>query len=77
MLLLLWPLLLVLLGMPSPGLRSELVLVLPESIVEGPHVWKSSSGSDEFDHLSSFCDVNGFFLILIVGHGEWALNDFI
>jgi hypothetical protein len=77
LLLLLWPLLLILLGASSPGLRSKLVLVLPEGVVEGPWIRKSSSGSDEFNHLSPFRKVDSLFLVLIVGRREWASNDFI
>jgi hypothetical protein len=73
--LLLWPLLI--LGSCAPGSQSELTLVLPKRIVEWSWVWQPSSGSDKFDHLSPLCDVNGFFFVFTVSHGEWAPNDFV
>jgi hypothetical protein len=77
LLLLLWSLLLILLGLSSPGSRSELVLILPKSVVEGSWVQKSSPGSDEFNHLSSFHNADGLFLVLVVGCREWASDDFV
>jgi hypothetical protein len=65
LLLLLRPLL-VLLGASSPGLQPELILVLPECVVESSWIGDSLSGSDEFDHLSSLGDVDHPGLIFIV-----------
>jgi hypothetical protein len=62
---LLWSLL-VLLGASSPSSRSELILVLPKCVVEPSQIGDSSSGSDEFDHLSSFGDVDRPGLVFIV-----------
>jgi hypothetical protein len=73
LLLLLWPHLLAI----APAMWLELVPVLTECVVEGSRVWESSSGSDEFNHLFPFCDVNGLFFVLVVGCGEWAPYDFI
>jgi hypothetical protein len=78
LLLLLWlPLLLVLLRMHSPGPWLELSSVLPESIIEGPRIWESPSGPDEFYHLPAFCDFDCLVLIFIVCHGEWGPYDLI
>jgi hypothetical protein len=59
----------------SPSARSELSLALV--IVESPWVWQSSPGSDELDHLSSFCDIDGPCLILVVVLQEWYFDDFV
>jgi hypothetical protein len=78
-----WPLLLLLLLLWShllvvtPAMRLELISVLAECVIERARVWQSSPGSDEFDHLPSFCDVDGFLFVLIVGHREWASDNFV
>jgi hypothetical protein len=63
----------------SPYMRPELVLalILPLIVVISSWVWQSSSGSDEFDHLSSFCDIDGSGFVFIVVLGKWNLNDFV
>jgi hypothetical protein len=66
LLLLLRPLL-ILLGSSSPGLWSKLILILTECVVKPSWVGDSSSGSDEFDHLSSLSDVDHSGLVFIVG----------
>jgi hypothetical protein len=37
----------------------ELIPVLAECVIEGARVWQSLPSSDEFNHLSSFCDIDG------------------
>jgi hypothetical protein len=74
LLLLLWPLL-ILLGASPPCSWSELVLVLSKRIVEPPWVWDSSSGPDEFDHLSPFSDVDCLCLVFVVILREWVSDD--
>jgi hypothetical protein len=76
LLLLLRPLL-VLLGSSSPGSWSELILILPKCVVEPPWVGDSSSGSDEFDHLLSFGDVDRSGLVFVVILRNWEFDDFI
>ena len=71
------PLLLVLLGVRSPCSWLELILALAEGIIERSWVWESLSSLDEFDHLSSFGDFDGFGFILIIGHREWSMYDLI
>jgi hypothetical protein len=68
---------LVLLGSSSPGAWSELILVLPECVVESSWVGDSSPGSDEFDHLSSFGYVDRSGLVLIVSLWNWEFDDLI
>ena len=67
----------VLLRMSSPGLWSELILILSECIVEPPWVGDSSPGSDEFDHLLSFGDVDRSSLVLVVSLRDWELDDLV
>jgi hypothetical protein len=78
LLLLLWlgPLL-VLLGVSSPSMRSELSLYLSLVVAESSWIWQSSSGSDEFNHLLPFDDIDGPRLVFIVILGKWYLDDFI
>jgi hypothetical protein len=76
LLLLLRPLL-VLLGSPSPGSWSELILVLSECVVEPPWIGDLSPGPDEFDHLSSFGDVDRPGFVLIVSLWDWEFDDFV
>jgi hypothetical protein len=76
LLLLLRPLL-VLLGLSSPGLWSELRLILPKCVVKPSLVGDSSSGPDEFDHQSSFGDVDHPGLVFVVGLWNWEFDDFI
>jgi hypothetical protein len=82
----LWPLLLLLLllspllvqlGSSSPGSWPELILVLPECVVEPSWVRDSSPGSDEFDHLSSFGDIDHPGLIFVVSLWNWEFDNFI
>jgi hypothetical protein len=75
LLLLLRPLL-VLLGASSPGSWPELILILSEHVVESSRIGDSSSGSDEFDHLSTFSDVDGFRFVFAVVLREWIPDDF-
>jgi hypothetical protein len=76
LLLLLRPLL-VLLGSSSPGAWPELVLVLPERVVEPSWIGDSSPGSDEFNHPPSFSYVDCSGLVLVVSLRDWELDDFI
>jgi hypothetical protein len=73
--LLLWPLL-VLLGTSSPCSRSELILVLSKCVIEPSWVGDSSPSPDEFNHLSSFDDIDHFHLVFIVILGKWVSDDF-
>jgi hypothetical protein len=80
----LWPLLLlllgsllVLLGSSSPGSWSELVLVLPECVIEPSRVGYSPSGSDEFNHLSSFGNIDCSGLVLVVSLWDWEFDNLI
>jgi hypothetical protein len=70
-------LLLVLLSASSPSSWLELISALSEGIVESPWIWEASSGSNEFYHLSAFCDFNSFVLVFVVSGGEWGLYNFI
>jgi hypothetical protein len=72
LLLLRWPLLVLLWASP-PRAWSELALV----IVEPSWVWQSSSGPNEFDHLSAFRDVDGSGLVLVVVLRKRYLNNFV
>jgi hypothetical protein len=76
LLLLLWPLL-VLLGASSPGLWPELVLVLSKCVVKSSWIGDSSPGSDEFDHLSPFYNVDCLRLVLVVVLREWNSDDLV
>jgi hypothetical protein len=76
LLLLLGPLL-VLLGSSSPGLWPELILVLSERVVEPSWVGDSLSGSDEFDHLSSFGDIDCSGLVFVVSLWNWEFDDLV
>jgi hypothetical protein len=76
LLLLLGPLL-VLLGSSSPGSWSKLILVLPECVIESSWVGDSSPGSDEFDHLSSFDDIDRSGLVFVVSLWDWEFDDLI
>jgi hypothetical protein len=76
LLLLLWMSLLVLLTV-SPGPWLELVLILTEGIVIWLRVWESSSGPDEFDHLSAFSDVDSFRFVFSVCGQEQCSYDLI
>jgi hypothetical protein len=77
LLLLLWSWLV--LRASSPCTWSELVLalILPLIVVIPSWVWQSSSGSDEFNHLSSLCDIDGSGFVFVVVLGEWNLDDFV
>ena len=75
LLLLLWPLL-VLLRLPSPSSWSKLVVILSKHVVEPSWVGNPSSGSDEFDHLSSLGDIDRLGLVLIVVLWEGVSDDF-
>jgi hypothetical protein len=57
---------LILLGATSPGSWSELILVLSKCVVESSRIGDFSSGSDEFDHLSPFDDVDRPGLVFVV-----------
>jgi hypothetical protein len=76
LLLLLRPLL-VLLGSSSPGLWSELILILSKCVVEPPWVGDSLPSSDEFDHLSSFGYVDRPGLVFVVILRDWEFDDFV
>ena len=76
LLLLLWLSLLVLLTV-SPGPWLELVSILTEGIIEWLGVWESSSGPDEFNHLSAFDDFDGFCFVFSVCGWEQCSYDFI
>jgi hypothetical protein len=65
--------LLVLLRASSPRAWSELPLI----VVESSWVWQPSSGSDEFNHLSAFRDIDGPGFVLVVVLREWNLDDFV
>jgi hypothetical protein len=71
-LLLRWSLL-ILLRTSSPRAWSELSLV----VIESSWVRQSSSGPDEFDHLSTFCDVDGPSLVLVVVLREQYFDDLV
>jgi hypothetical protein len=82
----LWPLLLlllllrpllVLLGSSSPGSWSELILILSECVVEPSWVGDSLPSSDEFNHLSSFGNVDCFGFVLVVCLWDWDSDDFV
>jgi hypothetical protein len=75
LLLLLWSLL-VLLGLSSPGLWPELILVLSEHVVESSWIGDSLPSSDEFNHLSSLGDIDHLSLVFIVVLWEWVSDDF-
>jgi hypothetical protein len=75
LLLLLQPLL-VLLGTSSPGSWSELILVLSECVVEPVWVRDASPGPDEFNHLSTFSDVDGFHFVFAVVLREGVSDGF-
>jgi len=72
LLLLRWSLL-VLLWVSSPRAWSELALI----IIEPSGVWQSSSGPNEFDHLSAFRDVDGSGFVFVVMLWEWYLDNFV
>jgi hypothetical protein len=65
------------LGPCSPCPWLELASVLAECVVEGPWVWESLSGSNEFYHLSALCDFNGLGFVLGVGRREWCSYDLV
>jgi hypothetical protein len=69
--------LLVLLGASSPGSWSELVLILAECVVKPLWVRDAPSGSDEFDHLLSFGDVDRLSFVLVVVLWERVSDDFV
>jgi hypothetical protein len=82
----LWPLLLlllllrsllVLLGASSPGSWPELILILPECVVESSWIGDSSPGSDEFDHLSSFGDIDRPGLVFVIVLWECDSDNFL
>jgi hypothetical protein len=71
------PLLLVLLGVCSPAAWLELVSVLSKGVIEQSRVWESSSGLDEFNHLSPLGDFHCFGLVFAIGHVERCPCDLI
>jgi hypothetical protein len=77
LLLLLLRSLLVLLRMSSPSSWSELILILSECVVEPSRVGDSLSGSDEFNHLFAFHNVDHFCFVVIVILWEWVPDDLI
>jgi hypothetical protein len=56
---------------------SKLILVLSERVVEPSWVGDSSSGPDEFDHLSSFGDVDHSGFVLVVSLWNWEFDDLV
>jgi hypothetical protein len=64
-----------LLGVSSPGSWPDLILVLPKCVVEPSWVGDPLPGSVEFDHLSSFHDVDSLDLVFVVILREWVPDD--